>query len=240
MKRISALFISVGILLSAVGCADGETAPPEPDKTAALSENQTEISQGEVAPQTVEDYYVKGIPVLENNFYRLVTGADIFGKAEPHVEKKGEDGFTFYKDDNLYWIFQCCYNIPIDGQTPYGIIVCDEENEFGIGLHPGMTTEELDKFSEEKGIPPYKVFEKSEISEEDFWKTHLLNHKSGLLELFPDYDSIYFFEFTGFGSDEASEAAQALNIPTPYCYGFICFIKDGKIIAIATDLPTAG
>ncbi|MDO5603220.1 MAG: hypothetical protein Q4G07_10690 [Oscillospiraceae bacterium] len=127
----------------------------------------------------------------------------------------------------------------MEESSPWGIIITNENHRFGIGLHPGMTVRELDEFSANRDLR-YDIYSKEKSSEDDFFISHLLNYRSGLLELIPDYESIYCFMWAGFVSEAMQEQAQALEIPTPYCYGFLCFVKDEKVIAIATDLPSAG
>lgn len=247
MKR-KASFLMILVLLSAVFCScdSNRNASSVISRQAQSSSISVQDDSSVSAPppiecETLEDYYVEGIPILESNFYIMLTGEEIFKDKEPEIVLQtshplyAEWHTTFCRDSDFYWIFSG--TLPPEESTPWGIIITNENHRFGIGLHPGMTVQELEEFSSEYYLD---IYSKEESSADDFFITYLLNYRSGLLELISDYDSIYCFMWEGLGSEANQELAQSLEIPTPYCYGFLCFVKDEKVIAIATALPTAG
>lgn len=250
MKR-NASFLMILVLLSAVFCScDGNrnassVISQQAQSSSVSVQDDSSVSAPPIEDEPLEDYladyYVEGIPILENNFYIMLTGDEIFKDKEPEIVLQtshpvhAESHTTFYRDSDFYWIFAS--TLPPEESTPWGIIITNENHRFGIGLHPGMTVRELEEFSSEHYLD---IYSKEESSADDFFITYLLNYWSGLLELISDYDSIYCFMLEGLGSEANQELAQSLEIPTPYCYGFLCFVKDEKVIAIATDLPTAG
>ncbi|MDO5603221.1 MAG: hypothetical protein Q4G07_10695 [Oscillospiraceae bacterium] len=115
MKRKASLLLPL-VLLAAVFCSCDSNSNVQPavsqqeesSTVSALSDSSVSVPQYS-KEQLLADYYVEGIPILENNFYRMLTGAEIFKDKEPEIVLQTSDPppssglhTTFCRDSDFY------------------------------------------------------------------------------------------------------------------------------------------
>lgn len=175
---------------------------------------------------SLEDFYVINHPVLENQYYEYVDISDIIdyeSGLKVTYSSEGANGYyIYYIEDSIIYVLHSS-----DLEQLCGIVLVDNQYSFHNGLKIGMTLEELKSLD-------FVIKECPDCSDFSIGQIVRANLSEGALCKL-QYDKIYTIS----GVLE-SDKVDSGNGTVSAIKGFVILCSQDKVIAIATDMPTAG
>lgn len=218
MKKIVIILIMLFLILT--GCSDDVNS----DKRNDIEDTYDVIEDTQTLK--VKDFLLAEHVCLEKEYYECVDMDEIIkneNEMSIYISEEGPNGyFTYYKGDGII------YAVHSSGDSRLvGITLIDDKYTFYSGLYVGMKAEELSDLN---------MILQTSMGEEDPYVSQIVteNMEEGpLAEM--EYDEIY--RITG---AVAQEQLEEIGVSSALVKGFVVFINDGTVVAVATDLPTAG
>lgn len=168
------------------------------------------------------DLLIENHPVLSKN--PLATFSEIVKASNEALEVSyTEEIFNgrlkFHKGDGIIYVTD-------EEDAPFCTILTSDKYAFGCGLKVQMDEKEFGKLK----LPLVKYL-KEEVGDYDkLLSSYYLSCKKGFLSMF-DYDTVYYCE--GY----INEVYEGKSLSG--CRSLIALVKDGTVVAISTDQPTA-
>lgn len=183
--------------------------------------NKDEIMNSKDYTFSRNDLLVENHALLSSNPF--VDFSEIEEKCKETLEvsfsKERLDGrLKFHKGDGIIYVTS-------ESNETFCIILTSDKYAFGCGLKVQMDENKIRKLN----IPLAK-YTKEEIVVDKLVSSYYLSCENGLLSMF-DFDSFYYMQ----GYIDEIYADKRIS----GCRGLIALVKDGKVVAVSTDQPTA-
>lgn len=173
-----------------------------------------------------EDFYVLDHSILETQHYEqtniseLIDFNSTFTITCSHEDPNGH--YLYYIEDSIIYVLHSN-----NKEQLYGIVLTADQYSFRNGLKTGMTLDELLNLD-------FVIKERPDISDLSIGQIVKTNLSEGALQNL-QYDKIYTISGTLI-SDKTTAKSNTLSL----IQGFVIFCNKNRVVAIATDIPTAG
>lgn len=173
-----------------------------------------------------EDFYVLTHPLFETQHYKQTTISESLDSCPAFTTIRSPEGsngyYIYYVEDNIIYTLHSS-NI----EHLCGIVLTSDKYSFQNGLKTGLSSEELLSLN-------FVIKERADLSDLSIGQIVKMNLSQGALQNL-QYDKIYTISGTLISDKTAAHS----NTLSPI-QGFVIFCNKNRVVAIATDLPTAG
>ena len=173
-----------------------------------------------------EDFYVLNHPILKTQHYEQAAISELMNPNSTFTitcSPEGPNGhYLYYIEDSIIYVLHSS-----NKEQLYGIVLTADQYSFQNGLKTEMALDELLNLN-------FVIKERPDISDLSIGQIVKTNLSEGALCNL-QYDKIYTISGTLISNKTTAE----YNTLSPV-QSFVIFCNENKVVAVATDLPTAG